>query len=179
MHGIIFAELKRYTEEKLGTDGWENVLSAAKLPFKTYLLIQPYPDQEALALVGTIATKLNKSVPKTLEDFGTFIAPTLMTTYRRLIEPSWKTLDLLLNVEDTIHTVVRLRNTGATPPALKAHRNSPQQVTIFYNSERKMCHLAVGIIKGIAQYYNENLSLRHPRCMHTGSPQCEMIAKVS
>jgi len=78
-------------------------------------------------------------------DFGEFIAPDLMATYPRLIRPEWRTLDVLVNAEQTVHKVVRLRNPGARPPLLRCARTTPEEVVITYASPRRLCALARGL----------------------------------
>jgi len=50
-----------------------------------------------------------------LEDFGALSRRILIDMYWALIEPEWKTLDLLEHTEEAIHKVVRLKNPGAQP----------------------------------------------------------------
>lgn len=146
MHGVIFSELKRYADARLGDEAWRELLSEAELGPRIYMTVQTYPDEEAVAIITAAAARAGLSVPAVLEDFGVFIAPTLLSMYRSLIRPEWTTLDVLENTERTIHTVVRLRNPGAVPAVLEARRESPQQLTLVYSSPRQLCQLASGII---------------------------------
>src|SRR5688572_2388215 len=122
MHGIIFGELKKLIDSRLGGDSWRTVLQEAGLGSVIYMPVGEYPDAHALAIVGVIAQKTGKDVKVVLEEFGEFIAPHLLMLYRHMVKPEWKTLDLLENTEQTIHRVVRLRNPGAKPPELKTDR---------------------------------------------------------
>jgi hypothetical protein len=51
MHGLIFAELKKYAETKHGKGSWHALLKTAGLETKTYLSVRAYPDAEGVALV--------------------------------------------------------------------------------------------------------------------------------
>lgn len=177
MHGIIFSELKRYAGARLGADGWESLLTAAKLSGKAYVISEPYPDSEALALVGAASQLVKLPVAVVLEDFGRFITPTLMSVYGRLLQPQWRSLEVIENAEATIHTVVRLRNKGATPPVLKVQRASADELTVVYASPRKLCHLAVGIVHGIGEHFQEILTVQQKKCMHLGGPHCEIAVE--
>jgi predicted hydrocarbon binding protein len=44
-----------------------------------------------------------------------------------------------------------------------------------YNSPRPMCSLAIGIGRGLARQFKENLTIRQARCMHKGDPECEIV----
>jgi hypothetical protein len=178
MHGIIFSELRKYVDTKLGSEGWNQLLADSQLGRRMYLPIQDYPDEEMGALVATAARTLNVPAAAILEDFGTFIAPSLVGLYRTLVKPEWKTLDLLENTEQTIHTVVRARNPGARPAQLHAIRTAPDVVDLTYHSERRLCAVAKGIVKGIALHYGESISITESMCMHDGGAACRMEVRV-
>lgn len=179
MHGIIFTELRKYVDEKLGGDAWSELLNSAGLSGRMYLPIQEYPDSEAVALVTTASRITGLDAGTILERFGEFIAPSLLGMYRTLVKPEWKTLDLVENTEGTIHTVVRARNPGAKPPELKAVRLSPTELKLTYGSQRKLCHVAKGIVKGMAAHFGEQVSLVETQCMHKGANTCEMVIAVA
>lgn len=179
MHGIIFSELRKYVDTRLGSDGWNSLLSRADLGKRMYLPIQDYPDADMVALVGAAAEVTGLPQEEILEDFGEFIAPSLLGLYRTLVQPEWKTLDLLENTEQTIHSVVRARNPGAKPAQLQAVRIAPDVVDLTYNSDRGLCAVAKGILRGIAAHYGEALTIRETECMHQGADACRMEVKVA
>jgi hypothetical protein len=82
------------------------------------------------------------------------------------------------NAEETIHEVIRRVNPKANPPRLKCERPSPEEVVIHYASPRKMCGVAKGIAKGIANHYGERVALMERACMHRGAPHCEISVKL-
>jgi hypothetical protein len=178
MHGIIFTELRKYVDSKLGAGAWNDLLSAAGLKGRMYLPIQEYPDAEALALVTTAAQITGLEAEVILEDFGQFIAPALLGMYRTLVKPDWRTLDLLQYTEDTIHTVVRARNPGAKPAQLTAERISPTELHLSYWSHRKLCPIAKGIIRGMARHFNEEIGIEETQCMHSGAASCTMLVTL-
>jgi hypothetical protein len=178
MHGIIFTELRKYVDEKLGGQAWGQLLGAAGLKGRMYLPIQEYPDAEAVTLVTTAAQVTGIEAGVILEDFGQFIAPSLLGMYRTLVRPEWRTLDVLEFTEDTIHRVVRQRNPGAKPPELKTQRLSPTELRLTYTSHRKLCHVAKGIVRGLAKHFGEEISIEETSCMHSGAAACQIIFAV-
>lgn len=112
-----------------------------------------------------------------LEDFGTFVVEPLLTVYYAIVEPEWRTLDVLEHTERTIHTVVRRRNPGATPPALRTQRLSSSGVEIRYSSPRRMCAFARGLIGGIANDFNEAIEILEPACMLRGGSECVLLVR--
>jgi hypothetical protein len=160
MHGLVFAELKKFVEHKLGPQAWSALLQDAKLGNKAYFSIQDYPDSDAVALVAAASRKTGLPADAILEMFGEFITPALMRMYGHLAKPSWHTLEFIENAERSIHTVVRINNPGAKPPELRVSRVGANEVVLHYASARKMCALAKGIAKGVAAHYAESLTLK-------------------
>jgi predicted hydrocarbon binding protein len=92
--------------------------------------------------------------------------------YRHLLKPHWKTVDVLEHVETTAHRAVRIEQPEATPPYLHAERLSDHEIRIIYTSTRRLCHVATGIIRGLAATYGETVTIAETECMHRGSERC-------
>lgn len=138
-----------------------------------------YPDPEVVALVTAASASTGLAADTILEDFGAFIVPDLMQVYSSFIQRSWKTLDLIENTEKMIHRVVRIKNPGAKPPELVVKRSGPKEVVVTYTSWRKMCSLAKGIVKGIAQHYKETVAIAESSCMNRGDPCCKIAVSLT
>ena len=97
---------------------------------------------------GTGMTKL---------DFGRFLAPHLLKAARTVIDPAWRTLDLIENTESIIHAMIRSANPGAAPPVLETVRQAPDELHLVYTSARRLCPLAIGLMRGMAKHYGEEI----------------------
>lgn len=172
MHGTIFAELKKYVDAKVGGDAWAQLLVSAGLGPRLYMALQAYPDEELVKIVTAASKATRQPAAVILEDFGLFIAPDLLGMYRSLVKPEWRSLEVIEHTEDTIHKVVRRQHADATPPYLRASRTGPEQVTVIYDSPRRLCAVAKGIIRGVGEHYKEQLILRETSCMHVGAVAC-------
>jgi len=179
MHGIIFAELQKFVETKHSHATWLQLLTEAGLSAKVYMPYQTYPDGEAVTLVVTAAKMLGAPAMLVMEDFGDFIAADLMNMYRALVKPSWTLLDFLENAEETIHKVVRMKNPGALPPALRVTRTGANTLTMVYSSERKMCGVAKGIIRGAGRHYKTPVTIKETTCMYEGAEHCTIEVRVT
>lgn len=177
MHGIIFADLKKFVKETYGFE-WEGLLKESDIGFKHYLPLNEYPDSEIVSLIRIIARKTGIESSEILMSFGEHLVPTLYAMYKPLLKPEWKTLDVIENVEETIHSVVRLKNPGAHPPALVCHRESLDEVVILYSSDRKMCSVAKGITKGLARYFQEKITLSEDTCMLKSDSVCRISVRT-
>jgi hypothetical protein len=178
MHGFIVTEIKKYVVAKLGASHWLQILQTAELGSRDYVNFEQYPDAEVVQLVGAASRLTGTPVSDLLFDFGRFLGADLTRIYRPVIDPAWRTLDFLANTESTIHRVVRTRNRQAAPPALKIARTAPDQVTITYNSPRRMCDLGKGIVAGVASGYGEQVEVQEDACMHAGAPACILRVRL-
>jgi predicted hydrocarbon binding protein len=178
LRGIIFSQLNQFVTKNYNYETWTELLSAAGLGHKTYLPAENYPDEELYAIVGAAAKKTGLPASGIVEEFGKFIAPALLGIYQHLINPGWRTLDVIEHTEGTIHQVVRTKQPGAKPPVLKVTRPRPNEVVIDYRSERKLCHLAVGVAKGLADKFGEQVSVSQSECMHNGASKCLIAVKL-
>jgi hypothetical protein len=160
MHGSIFLQLQHYVTAHHGAPAWAELMWMAGVPERTYQHSETYPDAEAAALLRCAATLRHKPYPELLEDFGEFITPWLMELYAPLIPETWGTLELLLNTEQTIHTIVRSTTPGAEPPRLAFTQTGPCRLRFVYDSPRRLGGLAKGIIQGVANHYGDKVEVR-------------------
>lgn len=112
------------------------------------------------------------------EDFGAFLAEPLLAIYGSLVDPTWRTLELLQHTEETIHKVVRMHRAGAAPPRLEVERTASDEACVTYTSARRLCALARGIIRGVAAHYGEEVAIDQPLCMHRGDSSCLIRVKL-
>lgn len=160
MHGIIFQQLQQFVIENYGVESWAMLLDKSGLKGRMFLPTQVYPDADAVALIIKAGEITKIPVPTILESFGEFIAPSLLRIYSASLKREWTTIDLLENVENTIHRAVRFADKKADPPKLNCKRLSDRVVSITYSSHRKMIEVGIGIIKAIAKSKNEIIDIK-------------------
>ena len=178
MHGLIFSELKKFVVARLGADAWNKLLEESGLAAKRYLPTQTYNDEELGRLVATASRLSGIPAPKLMESFGEFIAPELLRLYSAQINPAWRTLDVLEKTESFVHRAVRLKVPGADPPRLATTRPRPDEVILEYTSTRRLCPVAIGIIKGTAQSLKDQVEVREDQCMLRGDARCLITTRV-
>jgi hypothetical protein len=176
MHGIILQELQQFIEDHLGVEAWDGITEEAGVSPTDFQPTRVYPDESVTALISALSGRTGRAAADFLEDFGRYIVPDLFKLYGALIPAGWKTLDVVENAGKNIHIAVRMKQPDASPPALECSRSDPDEVVIHYSSERKMCGIAVGIAKGVAERYREQIAVTEEECMLQGRPAC--IIKV-
>ncbi len=175
MHGFILTAIQRFVISDFGTVAWFSILEKAGLGSKDYVNHLHYPDEEVIKIVGAASKATGVPPGQIVESFGTFVGKDLFKIFRPLIDPSWRTLEFLLHTEETIHHVVRSRNTQARPPTLVFSRVDDRSVLLEYSSARQLCALGKGIIRGVADCYEEEIEIVDQSCMLQGDEECRIL----
>ena len=173
MYGVIFDLLRSYVIEHHGGRGtWDALLNEAGIGYKVYFPVAQYPDEEIVLLANTAARMTKLPVTAVLEDFGRFVGPSLVTYYEMFVRPEWTTFDVLENASYKIHDAIHRHNPRRNPPELRAYRHDDDRMLLTYQSDRKLCFVAKGIVQGLAKKYGERIELRETQCMHQGAERC-------
>ena len=178
MHGRILWQFREYVESQHGKSAWAIVLKTAGLEERVYLA-QAYPDAEGFALLKAAVAMSGKSTAVVMREFGEYTVPALLGMYSHLIEPQWRTLDVIEHAERVAHGAVRKHERGAAPPHMVTRRVNPHKVIMTYESPRKMCAFAVGVGLGLGKFFHENVTVQHNPCMYHGSDHCEITYTVA
>lgn len=174
MHGIVFLELRKFVEAGFGRDGWMQILKKADIGEDLFMPSKTYPDHQIVSIVMAACEITGKSAHEILDAFGKFIVPDLIGIYGSFIDPKWTMIDMIENVDTTIHRIVRMKNAGADPPELSCTRLEKNKIEITYKSNRKMCAFAKGLVAGLADHYSVKATVTETLCMHNGDAECRM-----
>lgn len=150
----MFFLLRKFVTHSYSEEMWHRLNTEAHTPgeFETTM---SYPMSDIRGIFETAAKHTGMSVVELEEKFGEYLVPDLFKLYGNYLNPAWKTFDVLLHTERVMHGAVRNLNSTAHPPILNVSQVNEHLLIIDYHSQRKLASLAVGIIKGIANYYQE------------------------
>lgn len=176
MHGIILKGLKDFVTDEYDQETWNQICESADVPRKLYVPVTDYPDEHLFALVEAAVELSGEDVPDLLQAFGQYVVPGLVQTYGVHVDETWTGLDLVENVEEYIHRALRSKSVGEfDPPGIDARRVDDGTVLVEYDSDRQLCDVAMGLVQGIGEYYDEPLDVDERACMHDGAPKCELV----
>ena len=178
MHGSLLHGFKQFVLGRDGQEGWDAIVGTANA-HGWYFATRIYEDEELGRLVRMTAAYEDRPRTAVLEEYGAALVPTLMTMYRSFVDPSWKTIGLLLNAENVIHRTIRITDRSANPPQLLVRKLSEREVEIEYSSRRRLCAVAVGISRGVAAYFGEEVTVEQPHCMERGAPACRILVRMA
>ena len=177
MHGIIHKALKEYVTERLSADEWSNVLDEADIDPKLYLPVSHYPDEEITAIIGVLSDRTGNTEHAIQRDFGEFLAPQLMDTFKAHIKAGWGIREILLAL-DPIYDQIRAQNEESTPPDVDCDEVARGTLVLTYRSDRQLCSMAKGIIVGTADYVDDAVEVSEDACMHEGDDRCELTVEI-
>lgn len=178
MLGMFLTELYKYVSEKFGDSTWKSLLEETGIGPRVYIASSEYPDQEMVDLVSAFSKKAGMSIPDVLEGLGEFVAEDMVKIYGIFFDPQWRTLDLLQNISGIIHKKIQNANPKAKPPDFTCHRVDHDELTLIYSSPDRLCPLAIGMAKGFAKHYNEQILVTEKSCTIEGTPSCEISVKL-
>lgn len=171
MKGIVFNLLEEIVRESYGEDTWDNLLEAADLD-GAYTSLGSYPDEHLGRLVAAAAAALNLSPEAVVCWTGRNALPLMAVRFPHFFTPHTDTRSFVLTLNDIIHPEVRKLYPGADVPEFEFDTSHADLLIMRYNSARKMCAFAQGLIEGAAIHYGEQVEFQQAKCMHRGDPEC-------
>lgn len=178
MKGVVFVALAEMMQNNYGHRTWNDILEKSQLESQgIYTVAETYKDEEAIKLLQVISVKLNKSSDDVLKLFGFFLFFYFSKHYPHFFHAK-KFSDFLLSVDEIIHTEIKKISPSSNPPQIKATIINDHNINVSYSSNRKLCSLAIGLIKGAAKMYGHSVVVEHLQCMHDGHQKCELLLKI-
>lgn len=171
MKGVVFNLLEEAVGRAFGEDAWDDLLDRAGVE-GAYTSIGNYPDVELMRLVGAASASLGKSPDEILLWFGEAAMPLLFEKYPVFFEPHSGSRSFLLTVNDVIHTEVKKVYPGASAPSFGLDGSAPDELVMTYDSDRRLCSLAEGFVRGAAAHFGDEVAIRRPECMKRGGGRC-------
>lgn len=177
MKGIIFNHLTDMVEEVFGLETWDMILQEANSE-GIFVATETYSDKDLLALVAAAHKLSGIPVNDLVRKFGEYMFPKFEQSNPQFFSPDMSLKSFLLSVDRIIHVEVRKLHPDAMLPEFEYKDEEDNELTMYYNSPRKLCYLAEGLIAGAASHFNTEYTLDHSACMHDGADACTLHITV-
>jgi len=177
MKGIVFNLLGEMVEEEFGLEAWDSLLTKTGLDGH-FISSQTYPDEDLFALVGAATEATGIDAKELIRSFGRYMLPAFRQQNPQFFDEHTDLKSFLLTVDRVIHVEVRKLHPGAILPEFTYNSESDSQLTMYYTSPRKLCHLAEGLIDASAKHFKTRYELDHSQCMHDGAKHCELKISI-
>ncbi len=179
MQGVVFTLFSDCVIDKFGMEVWDELLEAVSPDSEgVYTSSATYADEELFAYVGELSKKTGAAIPDLVRTFGEYMFSHLLNSMPEAVKPGMTLKEFLLSVDQVIHKEVKRMNPDSYLPEIDYENSSDNQLIMKYQSKRKLCHLAEGLILGAANHFNQSISIDHPICMHDGSDHCRLEINI-
>ncbi|MGQ0742169.1 MAG: heme NO-binding domain-containing protein [Alphaproteobacteria bacterium] len=171
MKGIVFNLLEQVVSARFGEETWDSLLETSGLS-GAYTSLGSYSDSDLQSLVRNGAAALGTSPNELLRWFGREALPLLAQRFPEFFAAHKSTRSFILTTNSVIHAEVRKLYPGAMCPEFQFEHGTNGTLFLSYDSKRKLCALAHGLIEGAAGHFGESVTIEHLSCMHEGAQKC-------
>lgn len=171
MKGVIFNAVEETVRLEHGEDAWDQLLETAGVD-GAYTSLGTYPDEQLYALVAAACDLLGVTQEDLLRHLGRRSFGHLAGRNPALMTGLADGRSLLLALNGVIHPEVRKVYPEAEVPEFLDLSTDPGSLSLQYNSQRGLCHLAEGLALGVADHFGESMSVSQPECRHRGDERC-------
>ena len=172
MLGLVNSLFSEFVIDSYDLAVWQAILERTAFDSGgIYSAGEQYTDAETQGLVVALAEHKNIPVADVLVRFGSYLYPHLMATQAGAKTRALDFWQFIAQVPEVTHFKVRQSLPHAKPPSFTLE-GEPGKMTFMYQSERKLCFLAEGLIMAAAQARHVTIELNHKQCMHKGHTHC-------
>lgn len=161
MKGIVFTEFLDMVDDTFGIEITEEIIqqSPTLCTGGAYTAVGTYPHEEIVGMVVALSKTTNTPVPNLIEAFGKHLFGALAKSHPHFLTKASNLFDFLDLIEQYIHIEVKKLYPDAQLPSFETLSKDVHKMEMMYHSERSMADLAVGLISGAAEKYNEEVSI--------------------
>lgn len=186
MRGLMFNYLLEYLEETHSYALVDNLIESSALRNDgSYADGGLYPDEELLRLVDTASNKLKVKPDSFLEEWGEWIFSPIFDKLNRIYENEAYRQSMIQNAFDFIvmlnaihYKEVAKLYPDSKFPHFKILKRCENELQLEYRSDRKLHHLAKGMLVGCGKYFKETFRI-HMVSSPTDSAVIFTITKAS
>lgn len=171
MKGVIFNLLEAIIVAQHGEAAWDDILDAAGLA-GSYTSLGSYPDEEIHKLLLAGSSVLGTSPNGILRWYGRQAMPLLAKQYPQFFTGHRSTLSFVRSLNSIIHPEVRKLYDGARCPNFDFAEDADGALLMSYDSPRRLCVLAQGLVEGAGDCFGESVTVEHVQCTHAGDRKC-------
>ncbi len=156
-------------ESRFSVEVAEQVIEAANLPSGgSYTSLGTYSHHEILKLVIKLSSISGANPADMQVVFGEYLFTRFHEVHPEFFDGMEGSFEFLGKVQGYIHMEVQKLYPEANPPKLVCKRIDDNHMELFYQSHRPFAPLALGLIKGCAIHFGENLTIYYEPLPGTG-----------
>lgn len=176
--GLLFDVVREVVAELLGEDTWDRAIETSGFD-GSYTSLGNYPDQEMFTLVAQLSESAGLSVDDTLRTVGIHGWRHLESRQPELVADMADMGTLLHSLNNVVHTEVRKLYPDSVVPLFGIADEGPGHWVVTYESERRMCRLAEGLLLGFSDTRGIRTTVSHLSCSNHGDDACVLDVVVA
>ncbi|MBJ7552258.1 heme NO-binding domain-containing protein [Marinomonas ostreistagni] len=162
MMGVVYTTFMDMVEDKFSDEVLDEILETPNLSTGgAFTSVGYYGHTDMIKLVVRLSELTNLPVDTLIEAFGEHLFGVLISKYPMLAEGRNTSLELLEVVDTAIHVEVLKLYPDAELPEFRCERIDSVTLHMEYRSKRPFSRLALGLIKGCAKHFGEELAITH------------------
>lgn len=170
MKGVVFTEFFELVESKFGYEMVDQIIRDSRLASGgVYTSIGTYDHGEMTQLLTHLSRRSGIAPEDLLNVFGHHLFAVFQKNYGSFFQECPNAFDFLSGIERHIHVEVKKLYPDAELPRFEITRDADRKLEMVYHSERRMAHLALGLIEATLQHYREPASVRVEPLDDTGT----------
>ena len=174
MKGVVFNIFSDLVTDTFGWEVWDQLIESTQPASDAiYTSAEVYPDEELVAYVTALSNITGTEAPDLIRAFGKYMMHKFKGIHPEFLDGQ-TAKSFLASVHDVIHVEVKKLHPDSLLPTFEYEDTGENSLTMIYSSERKLCHLAEGLVQGVSEVFGQPISIRHPVCMHDGADHCRL-----
>jgi len=163
MHGLINRAIERFVRDTYGRDVWGAVVRDAGLEFTEFESMLSYESEVTHRVLDALAANLNRPLPDTLEDIGTYlVSHPKVEALRRLLRFGGPTFTEFLHSLDDLPARAQLAVPDLHLPDLELCEHGADAYSVHCRGELPgFGHVIVGLLRALADDYGALALLEH------------------
>lgn len=160
MHGAFIVGLKEMIINRFDESFWHEILYDSGFEPDYYPLSnKELEDLKALLLIKTAAKKLNLGDRRFGETFGNYWIKNFAREKYFAFFDAFKSSKDFINNLSVMHKNLTRGLAHPKSPVFEINWEGPHTAMITYKSTRSLIHIAVGLLKALGDFYNEEISV--------------------
>jgi len=160
MKGIVFCEFVEMVEQAFSADLADEIISSAELASGgAYTTVGTYDYHEMLVLVTRLSERTGTPVPELVKAFGHYLFGRFVELYPVFFEGVDGSFSFLSRIEEHVHVEVKKLYPDAELPTFDTYYLDDDTMSMVYKSRRPFADLALGLIQGCIQHYDEQVEV--------------------
>ncbi|MGF1687909.1 heme NO-binding domain-containing protein [Photobacterium japonica] len=158
MKGIIFTEFIDLVESEFGLDVCQQMFDDTNNS-GAYTTVGSYDHRDLVKLIMALSNITHISPEILQEVYGEAVFNSLLESLPGMPSHEHNTFSFIQRVEEHIHTEVKKLYPDASPPKFQFLSLTSSRMVMDYHSARCMSHVCMGLIKGCAKHFNEQVNI--------------------